>query len=89
MSTQSAERVGGGGGGGSINRCHQRSNSDHLSIGRVLEGELGGSMSPACEQEVQRGEFEMREQRAGSGKNDKPVGEELAFWWPCRQVCFC
>lgn len=53
---------GGGGGGRSMNRCHQRSDSDHLSIERVLEGELGGSRSPAYEQEVQRREFEMREQ---------------------------
>lgn len=46
---------------GSMNRCHQ-SSPDHLSIVRVLEVELGGSMSPACEQKVQKGEFEMREQ---------------------------
>lgn len=46
----------------SMTWCYQRSDSDHLSIVRVLEVELGGSMSPACEQEVQRGESEMREQ---------------------------
>lgn len=65
-----------------MNRCHQRSDSDHLSIEKVLEGELGGSMSPAYEQEVQRREFEMREQRAGSGKNDKPAGEEVPSGGP-------